>query len=131
MATIPDVYHDLLTRPVVVALSVTLPTGLLQVTPDRRDYDGEHIRVNTADSTARYRAWQTHPEATVLAIDPGNPYRYLELRGRVGRFETEGANEHIDTLAQKYMGIERFPWHDSSVTRVICYIAPERVVTSG
>lgn len=131
MATIPHAFLDLFERPVVVSLGVTLPGGAVQVAPIWCDYDGECIRVNTATDTARYRAWQTQPAATVLAVDPDNPYRYLEARGRVVRFDAEGALAHIDALAKKYLGLEHFPWHSPDVTRVICSIAVERVVTSG
>jgi PPOX class probable F420-dependent enzyme len=131
VAEIPAAYLDLFERPVVVSLGVRLPHGQLQVLPIWCDYDGTHIRVNTADTTARYRAWQQHPQATVLAVDPDNPFRYVEARGRVVQLTTEGANPHIDALSKKYLGEDTFPWHAPNVTRVICSIELERVTTSG
>jgi PPOX class probable F420-dependent enzyme len=131
MADIPEEYRDLLVRPVVVSLGVTLPNGRLQVLPIWCDYDGGRVRINTATTTARYQAWQTQPQATVLAVDPDDPFRYLEIRGRVVAIETAGADAHIDALSRKYLGVDTFPWHNPSVTRAICSIQPERVITSG
>ncbi len=66
-----------------------------------------------------------------MAIDPQNPYRYLEVRGRVARIEEEGADAHIDLLAKQYMGVDRYPYHDPAQTRVISYIEPIKVSGQG
>ena len=42
-------------------------------------------------------------------MDPDNPYRYLEVRGRVAEITEEGADEHIDKMAKKYMGLDKYP----------------------
>jgi PPOX class probable F420-dependent enzyme len=131
IATIPEQYRDLLTRPIVVGLATLLPDGQPHVTPVWCDFDGTYIRVNTAVGRQKHRDMVERPRATVLAIDPDNPYRYLEMRGLVARISTEGADAHIDELARKYLGVERYPNHRPDEVRVICYIEPRKVHAQG
>jgi PPOX class probable F420-dependent enzyme len=76
------------------------------------------------------RKWPTNlerdPRVTVLVYDQGNPYEYVEIRGRAqGR--TDGADEHIDRLATKYMGVDRYPYHTDSEQRITYLLDAERV----
>lgn len=64
-------------------------------------------------------------------IDPDNPYRYLEISGKVVDITESGADEHIDSLAKTYMGVDTYPFHQSGVARVIYRIEPERFSTMG
>jgi PPOX class probable F420-dependent enzyme len=83
-----------------------------------------------AVNTAVGRKWPTNlerdPRMTVLVYDQGNPYEYVEIRGRVqGR--TEGADEHIDRLAKKYMGVDSYPYRTDSEQRITYLLDAERV----
>jgi PPOX class probable F420-dependent enzyme len=93
------------------------------------------IWLNTEDdklalNTARGRAWPTNlerdPNATVLLLNEDNPYEYVEIRG-TAELTDEGADEHIDTLAQKYINQDKYPWRDPSEQRVKVHITPTRV----
>jgi hypothetical protein len=64
-------------------------------------------------------------------LDPDNPYRYLEIRGRVTSIEEKDAAAHIDALAKKYMGVDTYPMHQPGVSRVIYTIEPLRFSTMG
>ena len=128
---IPEGYRDLLDRPVTVALATILPDGQPQVTPVWCDFDGTYIRVNTAAGRQKYRDMVERPQVTVLAIDPENPYRYLEIRGRVARYTEEGADEVIDKLAHDYLGVETYPYRNPAEQRVTFYIEPQRVLAQG
>jgi len=75
VAPIPDDYRDLFEKPVTVSLATLLPDGHPQVTPVWCDFDGEHIRVNTAKGRQKYRDMTARPRVTVLAVDPENHYR--------------------------------------------------------
>ena len=90
-AKIPEQYRDLLEKPIVVGLATMLPNGQPQVTPVWADFDGEHIRVNTAAGRQKQKDMAARPQVTVLAIDPSNPYRYLEVRGKVSKISKEVA----------------------------------------
>ncbi len=128
MVPIPDQYRDLLQAPVTVSLATVLPSGQPQVTPVWCDMEDGYIRINTAAGRQKHKDMVERPRVTLMALDPTNPYRYLEVRGRVARITEEGGDAHIDKLAKDYMGVERYPDHDPTSTRVICYIEPEKVL---
>jgi len=69
-----------------------------------------------------------HPNVTVCLADPENPYRYLEIRGRVADVTTEGAEAHIDRMAKKYLDQETSPFRQPGEVRVRYRIVPEKVV---
>lgn len=131
MATIPEGYRDLLEGPVTVSLATILPDGQPQVTPVWCDFHDGQIRVNTAEGRQKHKDMVARPQVTVMALDPANPYRYLEVRGAVARITDEGAADHIDALAKLYMGADRYPFHNPAETRVICYIEPRKVYAQG
>ncbi len=64
-------------------------------------------------------------------IDPENPYRYLEIRGRVAEITQDGADQHIDKMAQKYLGKEKYPFRGPGEVRVLYKIVPEHVSSMG
>lgn len=113
-----------------------MPDGQPQATVVWATYDGEYIMFNTARGRQKERNLRERPQATVLVVDPENPYRYLEVRGRAEITE-EGAMEHIDVLAQQYAGVDSYygniaPAEDrEKETRVICKIKPMHVNTRG
>jgi PPOX class probable F420-dependent enzyme len=82
-----------------------------------------------AINSARGRAWPTNlerdPRATLIVLNEQDPYEYVEIKGRAA--EAEGADEHIDTLAQKFINQERYPWRQPDEERVKFHITPERV----
>jgi PPOX class probable F420-dependent enzyme len=103
--------------------------GQPQVQPVWCSYDGEHILVNTEKGRQKYRNMSRRPVVTILAIDPDNDARWLEVRGAVVSETADGANEHIDELARLYMGVEKYPFHREGDVRVLFKIAPLRVAT--
>lgn len=131
MAVIPEEYRGLLGAPVIVGLATVLPDGQPQVTPVWCDFDGTYIRVNTAAGRQKHKDMVARPQVTVLAIDPANPFRYIEVRGTVAQISEEGADDHIDALAKQYLGVDRYPNHNPAETRVICSIEPRKVLARG
>jgi PPOX class probable F420-dependent enzyme len=103
---IPDQYRDLLDRPIVVSLASLMPDGTPQVQPVWCSFDGTHILVNTAKGRQKYHNMARRPTVTILALDPDNVVRWLEVRGTVVSETEEGANEHIDELARLYLGVD-------------------------
>ena len=100
---IPDSHKDLLERPVVVALVTIMPDGQPQATPVWCDFDGEYVRINTARGRQKDKNMQARARVSILAIDPSDPYRWMEIRGEVAEITEEGAVEHIEALSQKYV----------------------------
>jgi PPOX class probable F420-dependent enzyme len=72
-----------------------------------------------------------NPAVALSILDPDNPYRYLQVRGRVADVTESGADAHIDSLAKKYLGQDKYPYRKPGEVRVIYKIAPDRVQTMG
>jgi PPOX class probable F420-dependent enzyme len=132
MVTVPQEYRDLLDeRPVLVSLATVQADSQPQVTPVWIDMEGDLLRLNTVKGRQKYVNMVERPMITVLAIDPDNAFRYIEVRGRVTSIVEEGANAHIDTLAKKYTGADGYAWHNDADTRVIAYVEPTKVFAAG
>ena len=65
--------------------------------------------------------------ATIVVTREGNPYEYVEVTARIAEDTHDGANEHIDFLARKYLGEDEYPWLQEGEQRIIFRLAPERV----
>lgn len=134
---IPSKYRDLLEKPVVVAFGTVTEDGEPNVSPVWVSVEGDTVLVNSAVGRKKDRNIQQNPNVVVTAIDPSNPYRYLEIRGVVEERTTEGGVEHIDQLAKKYTGRDSYYGGFNSEeqrnkeTRVIYRIKPTNVIGQG
>jgi PPOX class probable F420-dependent enzyme len=93
------------------------------------EVDGE-VWFNTAVGRAKERHIRHDPRVSVLVLDPANQYRWVSVSGSA-TLQREGADEHIDKLAKKYLGQDRYPWHDPNQERIIVRIRPEWVDSTG
>jgi len=121
----------LLRRPSPGYLATSMRDGSPQVTQVWVDTDGEHILVNTAAGRQKTRNVQRDPRVAVNVVDPANAWRLASIRGRVVDITTEGADTLIDQLAQKYLGVESYPFRNPGETRITLKIAPERISEMG
>ena len=132
MAAVPDKYLDLLQDKKAFAhLATTMADGSPQVTPVWFDFKDGRIRVNTAKGRVKARTLKDGARVALSILDPDNPYRYVQVRGRVGRPMEEGADRHIDLLAKKYLDKDKYPWGKPGEVRVMYEIAPELVSGMG
>jgi PPOX class probable F420-dependent enzyme len=132
MATaIPEKYRDLLDKKTFANLATLMPDGTPQVTPVWIDYDGTHLLVNSARGRQKDKNMRRNPSVSLSMSDPENPYRYLEVRGRVVDITEEGAEEHIDKMAKKYIGVDRYPNRQPGEVRVLYKIEPLRMSSMG
>ena len=127
----PDSHKDLLQKKAFANLATVNPDGSPQVTPVWFDIDGEDIRINTARGRIKDRNLRQNAAVALAVMDPDNPYRYVQVRGRVSEVTESGADAHIDSLAKKYMGVDKYPYRRPGEVRVIFKIRPERVQTMG
>ena len=127
----PDSHKDLLQKKAFANLATVNPDGSPQVTPVWFDVDGEDIRINTARGRVKDRNLRRNAAVALAVMDPDNPYRYVQLRGRVSEVTESGADAHIDSLAKKYMGVDKYPYRRPGEVRVIFKIRAERVQTMG
>jgi len=121
---IPDKYVDLFSKKAFANLATVNPDGTPQVTPVWVDYDGTHVLVNSARGRRKDKNMETNPAVAISILDPDNPYRYLEVRGRVAEITEDGADEHIDKMAKKYLGQDKYPFRQPGEVRVIFKIQP-------
>jgi PPOX class probable F420-dependent enzyme len=127
MASIQD-YADLLQEKKAFAhLATTMPDGAPQVTPVWVDYRDGRVLVNTAKGRVKARNMQLGSPVALSISDPDNPYRYVQLRGVVSKVHDVGADAHIDFLAKKYLGQDKYPWRQPGEERVIYEIEPNKV----
>ncbi len=105
--------------------------GAPQITPVWIDYDGTHVIFNTEKSRAKTRNLEKDPRVSVAVANAQNPYQYIEIRGRVVEMTTEGADAHIDKMAQKYLGQAKYPFHKPGDVRIIVKIEPSKVLGMG
>jgi len=132
VADIPASYIDLLTQKKALAhLATVQPDGSPQVTPVWFDYTDGKVRVNTAKGRVKARNMSEGTKVALSIVDPDNDYRYVQVRGTVSKETTDGAIQHIDSLAKKYLGKDTYPWHNDKDERVIYEITPSAVQTMG
>jgi len=128
---IPKKYLDLFDKKAFGSLGTNMPDGSPQVTPVWVDYDGTHVRFNSALGRVKDKNVRRDPRVSIALLDPENPYRYLEIRGRVVEITEDGADAHIDALAKKYLGKDKYPFRKSGEVRVTYKVAPEKVSSMG
>ena len=104
---VPEKYADLLKKKAFANLGTLNPDGSPQVTPVWVDYDGKHVRINSALGRVKDRNIRRDPRVSLAIQDPENPYRYLEIRGKVVEITQKGADEHIDGLAASHSPCHR------------------------
>jgi PPOX class probable F420-dependent enzyme len=95
------------------------------------DYTDGKLRINTAAGRVKHRNMTVNAAVAVAITDPANPYRYVQVRGRVAKITDEGADAHIDSLAMKYMGKEKYPFSNPAEKRVIFEIEPTSFSAMG
>ena len=127
----PEAFQDLLkdeTR-AFAYLATVMADGSPQVTPVWFNTDGEYLLVNSARGRVKDRNMRKRPQVALAIADPKNPYRYVQVRGVVVDFIEQGAAEHIDALAKKYTGADRYA--NARDDRVIYKIKIQKVNTMG
>jgi PPOX class probable F420-dependent enzyme len=127
MKTVPPKFRELLEKPLFAHLATIMPDGSPHVSPVWFDFDGHVVRVNSARGRQKDRNMRRDPRVALSVPDSANPYHYVQIRGRVTGIEEAGADEHIDHLAKRYLGVERYPNRQPGEVRVIYTIEPERV----
>ena len=135
-AEIPPEFLDLAECPRVAALTTLMPDGSPQTSVVWCDTDGTRIRVNTMRGFQKERNLRRDPRVTLLCYDPREPLRSLEIRGVAESMAEEGALEHLDALASKYVGRPVHYFGEcvpatlaATETPVLVRIRPTRVVT--
>jgi PPOX class probable F420-dependent enzyme len=124
---LPDDLVTLLRRPSPCYITTLMPDGSPQMTQTWVDTDGENVLINTVQGFQKDKNVQRDPRVALNVSDPDQPVRYYEVRGRVTATTTEGGADHIEALAQRYLG-GPYPWFGGrEQTRIILTIAPDKI----
>jgi len=131
MAKIPEDFQDILDKKTLVHLATTGKDGSPQVSPVWVDREGDTIIINSAKGRVKDRNMRSHARVALSATDPDNPYRAIMIQGRVVKITEDGADAHIDKMAKKYLGQDKYPFRSPTEVRVKYFIEPLKVATMG
>ncbi len=120
----------LMERPVIASLATLFADGSPQITPLWIDLDGDDVLFNTSEHRVKARNMHRDPRVAVSVIDPDDPYNVVAFRGTVVDMTREGADAHIDALAQKYLGTD-YPGHAEGQVRVIVRVRTDHIAIQG
>ncbi len=129
--TIPEPFKDLFNKVAFANLGTIMPDGSPQVTPVWCNFDGTNIWINSAKGRVKDKNMRRNKKVALSIQDPDNAYRHLSLQGEVIEITEHGADDHIDKLAKKYLGKDKYPFRGPGEVRVIYKIRPEKVTTMG
>ena len=130
-ASVPDSHKDLFQNPAFGSFTTLMPDGSPQTTPVWVDFQDGKVIVNTALGRQKDKNVRRDPRVAITLMDPENPYRYLEVRGKVEEITQEGAEQHIDKMAKKYLGKDKYPFAQPGEQRVLLKVTPEKFSAMG
>ena len=129
MATLSDKIRTILQKPAFAHLATLMPDGSPQVSPVWVDVDGDTILVNSAEGRVKDRNVVADTRVAISVTDPENPYSAVMIRGTVTERTNEGAVDHINAMAKKYLGKDTYPFGQPGEVRVLYKITPTSVST--
>jgi len=128
MKTLPESVQKLIEGKHYANVATIMPDGSPQVTQTWVDHEGDIIIINTFDGSQKSRNARRNPNIALTITDPSDPSNVAVIRGRVKEVTFDGAEEHVDRLAKKYMGVDTYPRRSSGEKRVLIKIEPRRVI---
>jgi PPOX class probable F420-dependent enzyme len=121
---VPDSHRDLLDRPLFCHLATLRPDGSPQANPMWFLWDGTHLRFTTTSTRQKHRNVTADPRVAISVNDPDQPYRYLEVRGRVTAIEPDPEGAFFIDLAARYGRDLGGPPGDAA-DRVVLVVRPD------
>lgn len=126
-STLSQGSKDLLSQPVFVNIAVVLDDGSPHLTPVWVDLDGGNVVINTAQGRSKAKYLHEGSKVALSAIDPQNPYTAVAFQGTVVEMTSNGADDHIDQLAKKYLGVDSYPNRQPGEVRIKITIRPDKI----
>ena len=130
-AAFPENYRDLFQKKAFGAFTTLMPDGSPQTTPVWVDYRSDEIWVNSSLGRQKDTNVRRDARVAIAVMDPDNPYRYVEVRGRVREITEDGADAHIDQMAKKYLGQDKYPYAQPGEKRVLYKIVIDKAHAIG
>ncbi|MDQ2808803.1 MAG: PPOX class F420-dependent oxidoreductase [Chloroflexota bacterium] len=131
MTIIPESHSDILETKALAHIATIGPQGEPQNNPVWFDWDGQYLLFSQTKGRQKYHNLERDPRVAISIVDPENPYRYLEIRGRLVRVDEDPNLDFINRMAKKYMGKDKYPWHQPTDERVVMVVEPEHTTTMG
>jgi PPOX class probable F420-dependent enzyme len=128
---IPASHEDLLQRPVLAHVATVDSQGTPHSNPVWISWDGTHLRFSQVVGRQKERNLTLNPAIALSLVDPDDPYRYMEIRGVLDGVEDDSSLDFINSMAMKYLGLERNPWEKAGQKRIVMRIRPLRAITMG
>ncbi|MCI0453629.1 MAG: PPOX class F420-dependent oxidoreductase [Candidatus Dadabacteria bacterium] len=113
------------------SIATLMPDGSPQVSITWIDSDEKYLIINTAEGRVKTYNMRRNPRVALTIVNSENPYQQVMIRGRVVEMTHEGADKHIDSLAKKYLGVDKYPHRTPGEQRVIAKIIPDHIFTTG
>jgi PPOX class probable F420-dependent enzyme len=130
-SAIPADKLDLLESKALADVATIGPHGEPQVNPVWFGWDGAYVKFSQTTGRQKFRNLQRDNRIALSIVDPENPFRYLEIRGKVARVDPDPDKAFIDEMANKYMGVEKYPWSQPGDERVVIVVEPQHVTGMG
>ena len=108
-------------------VATLMKDGSPQITPTWVDLYGNKIVINTAIGRVKQKNLSRDPRIALAIADHNNPYHMVTIRGTVAELTTEGAEEHVDKLAKKYLGVDKYPFRSRAEKRIIIRVTPDKI----
>jgi PPOX class probable F420-dependent enzyme len=128
MTPLPDSVKKLIEAKVYANVATLMKDGSPHVTQTWVDHDGDIVLINTNEGSQKHKNAVRNPKVALDVCDPTNPYNMAAIRGLVKEVTFEGAEEHIDRMARKYLGVDRYQNRQPGVRRVLIKIEATHVV---
>lgn len=109
------------------SFATLMKDGSPHVAPTWIDYDGKMILINTAAGRVKEKNVKHNKRVALSVYDNSNPYNMVTIRGTVQEITSENADQHIDKLAKRYLGMDKYPFRSPDEKRIILKIRPEKV----
>jgi PPOX class probable F420-dependent enzyme len=128
---IPEGYKDILESTALAHVATIGPHGEPQNNPMWFDWNGEHVKFSQTKTRQKYQNLNRDRRIALSIVDPENLYRYLEIRGEVVRIEEDPNIDFISAMAKKYLGLDKYPYHQPGDERVVVFVRPEHTTQMG
>jgi len=128
MKPLPDAVKKLIEGKTFANVATIMPDGSPQVTQTWVDHEGDLVLVNTFEGSQKSRNVRRNPKIALTVTDPSDPFNVAVIRGRVKEVTFDGAEAHVDRLAKKYFGVDKYPGRVPGMKRVLIKIEATRVM---
>lgn len=128
---VPESHKDLLESTALADIATIGPDSAPQVNPVWFGWDGTLLSFSQTKTRQKLKNLERDNRIALSIVDPINPYRYIEIRGKVVEFIEDPDKAFIDSMAKKYLGEDKYPWNQPGDERVIVVVEPERALTMG